>query len=198
MKLIAIGNIDLYNELSQSISNAEIVHRESADNISGVDGVFLLDGFTTLNLLAKVPVFVNSVAETLAETNAPQHYIRLNGWKSFLQRSTWELAGHINTEAKAILQGLGKEYIVCADEPGFISPRPLAMIINEAFFALGENVSTKKEIDIAMKLGTNYPYGPFEWANIIGEKNILSLLRKLAQKDSKYFPSPELEKICSY
>lgn len=198
MKLIAIGNIDLYKELSQSISNTEIAHRENADNISGVDGVFLLDGFTALHLLAKVPVFVNSVVETLAETNAPQHYIRLNGWKSFLQRSTWELAGNINTEAKAILQALGKEYIVCADEPGFISARPLAMIINEAFFALGDNVSTKNEIDIAMKLGTNYPYGPFEWASIIGEKNILSLLRKLAEKDSRYIPSTELKKICNY
>ncbi len=44
----------------------------------------------------------------------------------------------------------------------------MAMIINEAWHALAEEVSTKNEIDTAMKLGTNYPYGPFEWAEKIG------------------------------
>jgi 3-hydroxyacyl-CoA dehydrogenase len=44
------------------------------------------------------------------------------------------------------------------------------MIINEAYFALEDNVSTKAETDIAMKLGTNYPYGPFEWGQLIGLK----------------------------
>ena len=52
--------------------------------------------------------------------------------------------------------------------PGFITARVIAMIINEAFFALQENVSSKEEIDTAMRLGTNYPYGPFEWTKLIG------------------------------
>ena len=42
------------------------------------------------------------------------------------------------------------------------------MIINEAFLALQEGVSTKEEINTAMKLGTNYPLGPFEWVEKIG------------------------------
>ena len=48
------------------------------------------------------------------------------------------------------------------DIPGFISARVVSMIINEAYFALEEEVSSKEEIDTAMKLGTNYPYGPFD------------------------------------
>ena len=76
-----------------------------------------------------------------------------------------------------------------ADEPGFISARVIAMIINEAYFALGDDISSKTEIDIAMKLGTNYPYGPFEWAELIGEENILSLLQKLAETDTRYQPA---------
>jgi 3-hydroxybutyryl-CoA dehydrogenase len=70
----------------------------------------------------------------------------------------------------------------------------LAMIINEAWFTLGENVSTKQEIDTAMKLGTNYPYGPFEWCNKIGIKNIYSLLKKLSENNARYKPAPLLEK----
>jgi len=75
------------------------------------------------------------------------------------------------------------------DEPGLISARIIAMIINEAYFANAENVSTEKEIDTAMKLGTNYPYGPFEWADKIGVKNIYVLLEKLSINDPRYHPS---------
>ena len=67
------------------------------------------------------------------------------------------------------------------------------MIINEAFFALQENVSSKEEIDTAMKLGTNYPFGPFEWAERIGLKNIFELLTGLSKTQSRYEPAALLK-----
>ena len=93
----------------------------------------------------------------------------------------------------AILKALNKNVIPVPDQPGFISARIIAMIINEAYFAKSENVSTEKEIDVAMKLGTNYPYGPFEWASIIGIKNIYALLKILSETDSRYQPSHLIE-----
>lgn len=68
------------------------------------------------------------------------------------------------------------------------------MIINEAYFTLGENVSGKTEIDTAMKLGTNYPFGPFEWSEIIGKEKIYNLLTKLVTEDRRYDPAPFLIK----
>ena len=68
------------------------------------------------------------------------------------------------------------------------------MIINEAYFAVEDNVSSKTEIDTAMKLGTNYPHGPFEWAGLIGNKNILALLQQLYVTDRRYKPSELLIK----
>jgi 3-hydroxybutyryl-CoA dehydrogenase len=47
---------------------------------------------------------------------------------------------------------------------GFIVPRTIATIVNEAYFALEERIATKTDIDRAMKFGVNYPKGPFEWA----------------------------------
>ncbi len=44
-----------------------------------------------------------------------------------------------------------------------------------------------------MKLGTNYPYGPFEWAKLIGIKNIHSLLTALQKTDKRYIISKLLE-----
>jgi 3-hydroxybutyryl-CoA dehydrogenase len=68
------------------------------------------------------------------------------------------------------------------------------MIVNEAFFALGESVSTMPQIDLAMKLGTNYPYGPFEWSNKIGLKNITGLLNELSKEEKRYQPAKLLLK----
>ena len=63
------------------------------------------------------------------------------------------------------------------------------MIINEAYFAVSDNVSSRAEIDTAMKLGTHYPYGPFFFFFKIGAANILSLLQKLNNTGNRYKPA---------
>ncbi|RYG08652.1 MAG: 3-hydroxybutyryl-CoA dehydrogenase, partial [Chitinophagaceae bacterium] len=68
-------------------------------------------------------------------------------------------------------------------------------IINEAWYALGDGVSTESEIDTAMKLGTNYPYGPFEWGHIIGMKNVYDLLQQMAVEHAKYTPAPHFQQF---
>lgn len=64
---------------------------------------------------------------------------------------------------------------------GFIFPRTIVQIINEAYFALEEGVATKEDIDRAMKFGVNYPKGPFEWAK--GKETFVrTLLTELLEK----------------
>ena len=74
-----------------------------------------------------------------------------------------------------------------------IALRIIAMIVNEAYFALGDGISTKEEIDTAMKLGTNYPYGPFEWSEKIGLKKIYALLQNLGNSGERYLVAPLLK-----
>jgi len=138
------------------------------------------------------PVFINSVANTQL---ASQHVIRLNGWSGFVEKEQWEIAGDVTPTVTAVLAQLGKTAIVTQNTPGFISARSIAMIVNEAYFALGENISSKTDIDTAMKLGTNYPFGPFEWAAKIGLQNIYDLLQTLAITDSRYECAPALKQL---
>ena len=140
------------------------------------------------------PVFINGVSTTLKELNAPANVLRINGWAGFLQRPAWEIAGVVDDKADIVLTQLNKTIMPVADEPGLVSARIIAMIINEAWFALGDEVSSREEIDTAMKLGTNYPFGPFEWARIIGLKPILELLEKLTVTEKRYQPAPLLIK----
>ena len=142
----------------------------------------------------KKPVFINSVVQTLAGLAAPENIYRINGWATFLNRSVWEISGTATDEVEAIFKSLNIKINFVKDEPGFIAARVIAMIINEAYFAVEDNVSSKAEIDTAMKLGTNYPLGPFEWAAKIGNKNVLTLLQQLFATDSRYKPSEFLIK----
>src|SRR5690606_19872360 len=115
--------------------------------------------------------------------NFAENVARINGWPGFLQRPVWEIAGQNKEEIQSTFKKLGWEIIWVKDEPGMVTGRIVSMIINEAFYALNENISTVKEIDLAMKLGTNYPFGPFEWAKIIGIDKIYDLLNVLAEND---------------
>jgi 3-hydroxybutyryl-CoA dehydrogenase len=78
---------------------------------------------------------------------------------------------------------------------GFIFPRTIAQIINEAFFALEEGVAGREDIDRAMKFGVNYPKGPFEWARD-RELFVRTLLLELQEQtgDARYRPAPSLSK----
>lgn len=77
----------------------------------------------------------------------------------------------------------------------FHYPRTIAMIINEAYFALGEKLATAEDIDLAMKNGVNYPLGPIEWGEKIGLHNIAQLLEELSTitRDERYKLSTELK-----
>ena len=73
--------------------------------------------------------------------------------------------------------GLRSEWI--ADGAGLVLPRLLSMLANEAAFALGEATADEETIDLAMKLGANYPMGPLEWMHRIGPAKVLRVLEHL-------------------
>ena len=163
-----------------------------SEEINHYDAFFLLHEETehiNFNLFNFKPVIINAVSKRLSEDTIPKNIARINGWPGFLERPVWEIV-YIEKEIFIpVFQKLNWEIISVKDEPGMISGRVVAMIINEGYYALKENVSTKKEIDLAMKLGTNYPLGPFEWAEKIGIEKVFDLLQILSEKDKRCKPS---------
>lgn len=77
---------------------------------------------------------------------------------------------------------------------GEIITRILTMIINEACYAVGEGVASVRDIDIAMRLGTNYPKGPLKWGDEIGLELIQGILKSLMSSlgDPRYRTAPLL------
>lgn len=139
------------------------------------------------------PLLVNAVAWHGKVTGTD--VIRLNAWPTLLKRPVVEVALTREDQLPAVqtvFDALQWRFQVVPDIVGMITPRVLATIVNEAYFTLGAGVSTKEAIDIAMKLGTNYPMGPFEWSSAIGLSHIGVLLKELSRTDDRYAPAPAL------
>ncbi len=131
------------------------------------------------------------------ETDLECKVFGINALPTFLDRPKLEMsmldrADHMVLEAT--MKTLGLDYELVEDQVGMVAPRVVCMIINEAAFVLGEGTAEVEAVDQAMKLGTNYPKGPFEWCDQIGVYNVVEVLEALQKHtgDGKYKIAPAL------
>ena len=96
--------------------------------------------------------------------------------------------------AEALLRRLGWEPLVLRDVPGLVVARTIAMLVNEGADAVWQGVCDEAGADTAMKLGVNYPAGPFEWLALLGADTVVDALDGLfdACRSERYRVSPLL------
>jgi 3-hydroxybutyryl-CoA dehydrogenase len=141
----------------------------------------------------RTTVFLNTVFTTLEATCkiSGRSIFGFCGLPTFFNRPVLEVALPSDLERpNELCKSLGLEFISVKDQVGFVTPRVVCMIINEAYDALKNGVASKADIDLSMKLGTNYPFGPFEWSERIGVDNVRKLLASIekATGDARYRP----------
>jgi 3-hydroxybutyryl-CoA dehydrogenase len=205
MKVIVLANEELKKELmvygiDPSIQLQWIDTPGRADQYTDADACIDLlfdNSAQRIQWLKQLPatlIIVNSVITPLQDIQAD--FIRINGWMTFLGRNILEASCHneeLKQKAVQLFSCLGRTTEWVPDVAGFITPRVVVSVINEAFLALEESVSAENEIDTAMKLGTNYPFGPFEWGEKIGLHKVYSLLEALNREQTRYKPSQLLQ-----
>ena len=92
---------------------------------------------------------------------------------------------------RPILEADELERIAGAAAPAVLE-RISAQIVNEACFALGEEVASAADIDTAMRLGVNYPLGPLEWGETAGWPWVEGVLAALAgAEDPRRYRVPD-------
>jgi len=97
----------------------------------------------------------------------------------------------------ALAERMGKKPVSCNDSPGFVTNRVLMPMVNEAIWAVYENVATVESVDEIFTLGLAYPLGPLALADLIGLDTCLAVMRILHEGfgDPKYRPCPLLAQM---
>lgn len=153
-------------------------------------------------------VFLNTTLITLStllknSSTAGASFFGFCGLPTFLNRERLEVSVANEGDVaglKEICGRLNTKHALVADTVGMVTPRIVCMIINEAYYTVAEGTATRSDIDLAMKLGTNYPYGPFEWAERIGLKKVYEVLAAVhtTTRDERYLICPLLKKEAGF
>jgi 3-hydroxybutyryl-CoA dehydrogenase len=154
-----------------------------------------------------VPIISSAITETiLSQSHLLKHKKRFVGIAAFptlLSNSLVELAPSLHTTkeiadgVKVLFDSIKKENAMVQDSVGMVMPRILCQIINEALFTVQNDVATPKDIDTAMKHGTNYPHGPIAWGEMVGFTNVVVVLDALyySHHEERYKVAPILRQM---
>jgi 3-hydroxybutyryl-CoA dehydrogenase len=135
----------------------------------------------------------------------PERAVGFATFHPLKDRKLIELAAGLRTSEAALagaeqfFKSLGKETVRVRDSAGLTFPRILSLLVNEAARSFEEGVAAAEEIDIAMRLGVNYPQGPLRWGDQVGLDEVLAVLEGLQREtgDDRYRAAPLLKKLVS-
>jgi 3-hydroxybutyryl-CoA dehydrogenase len=195
------ANSEIVNELNNSVDiifeTTNFPMEKKTDNIKFIDE-------SSSN---SVPVFSASlcipVYEQLPISKYPHRIIGIGIYNTFSNAKLLEIAPSKIADAKILenaenfLKEINVNYTKVPDRAGLVFPRILSMIINEAVQVYSENAASRDDIDTAMKLGTNYPFGPLEWADKLGIDLVYNILTALQNEygEDRYRPHPALKEM---
>jgi 3-hydroxybutyryl-CoA dehydrogenase len=159
--------------------------------------------FTMLDKICRPDTFLGSntsslsVTEIASVTYRAHRIVGMHFFNPIHQMKLLELVRGLETDdqttAAAVEIGtrMGKQVVVVRESPGFITSRIDALIGNEAFYMLQEGIASASDIDKAIKLGLNHPFGPFEMVDLVGLDTRLHLMEALHKTlGEKYRPCP--------
>lgn len=152
-----------------------------------------LDGLLPPETVLFADAYATDVMRCAAQLSHPERLLGFGVLGSLERQRVIEVVDTeaVGDEALALgqefFETLGKRVILVADGPGLFLGRVVGSIVNEAMIAVAQNVASADDVDLAMRLGTNYPIGPIAWGREIGGRRIARMLGRLAEVEGRAF-----------
>jgi 3-hydroxybutyryl-CoA dehydrogenase len=188
-------------DLAEAVREADLVIEAVPEKLEVKKQVFeTIDKHAPASCYFATNTSTMSPTEIGSFTKRPEKVIAMHFFNPVHKMKLVEIIRGLETSEETVqviqhvAERMGKETVVVNEFPGFVTSRISALIGNEAFYMLQEGVGTPEQIDKAIKLGLNFPMGPFELADLVGLDTRLNNLKYLHEKlGEKYRPAPLLE-----
>jgi 3-hydroxybutyryl-CoA dehydrogenase len=198
-----LNNLTIVNDINKIDADSDLVIEAIFENEEAKVKLFNeLDKVININCIFASNTSSISITK-LSKFNRPDKFIGMHFMNPVPMMKLVEIIKGYSTSEDTyskiynLCSQIGKEPVTVNDYPGFISNRILMPLINEAIYALYENVASAEDIDKVMKLGMNHPMGPLQLADFIGLDVCLDIINVIQEgfQDSKYRPCPLLKKM---
>ena len=199
-KNVALANVATTTELN-ALADCDVIIEAATENLDIKLKLFAeLDRIADAETVLASNTSSISITKLAAATERPERVIGMHFFNPVPMMALVELIRGLQTSddtyarAAASVDRVSKTAVQVRNSPGFVVNRLLCPMINEAIFALQENLATAEEIDEAMKLGANHPIGPLALCDLIGLDVQLAVMQVLFEgfKDPKYRAAPLL------
>ncbi|MHA1985602.1 MAG: 3-hydroxyacyl-CoA dehydrogenase family protein [Promethearchaeota archaeon] len=96
--------------------------------------------------------------------------------------------------SKSFSESLTKTVVSVKDSPGFVTSRLIYVLCNEAIEMVKEGIASSKDIDIACRLAFNFPMGPLELSDLVGNDIYYHIGEYLTKKLGEKYQTSSLLK----
>ncbi len=183
--------------------NAEAIDEMPLDSTAVIDGgdgvsdrgafVAELDALFPPETVILVDAYATDLNALAKRLRHPERVVGFGLLGSLARQSVIEVVDAEETSddalelAQELFEAVGKRVVLVGNSPGLFLGRTIGSIVNEAVCVVQEEIATPDDVDLAMRLGTNYPLGPIAWGREIGGDRVVRILQRLAGAEGAAF-----------
>ncbi|MGG0240841.1 3-hydroxyacyl-CoA dehydrogenase family protein [Bacillus rhizoplanae] len=193
-----LANIVSTITLEEACKDVELVIEAAPENLQLKKEIFKqLDSYASQATILATNTSELSVTAIASATNRSKKVVGMHWFNPAPVMKLIEIVKGVDTEehtiqaVKELAEEIGKETVVVKDVQGFVTSRAIAVHLLECMRMYEEGVGSKEEIDKAIKLGLNYPMGPFELADYVGLDTMLFASQGLSEAFGDRFRAPQ-------